>query len=170
MRLPRALITVFPLVTMLSLWPAALATAQGEPPAPGFTVGSQTVDSSFWNFDGDLAIDAGPWGQVTVTNTNCAVPYRPGTAQAGAIIFTATLQTEPTPGGLQLAQGDLLPFTGSVATGHVSVLTPPGTAPTSHVDATLVGLDEFALNNTFSVCVSPADMTGITADVVIDAN
>jgi LppP/LprE lipoprotein len=160
------------LVTMLSVWPAAPAGAQdgAPPPEPGFTVGDQIVDSSTWNFNGDLSVNVGPWGQVTVTNTNCAVPYRPGTAQAGAIIFTATLQTEQTPGGLQLAQGDLLPFIGSGATGHVSVLTPAGAAPTSHVDATLVGLDDFALNNDFSVCLSPADMTGVTADVVMDAN
>src|SRR5262249_9584827 len=135
-----------------------------------FTVGSQTVDSSFWNFDGDLAIDAGPWGEVTVTNTNCAVPFRPGTAQAGAIIFTAPLQPMTTQSGLVIAQGDLLPFRGSAAMGHVSVLTPSNTEPTSHVDATLFGLEESALNNTLSVCLMPADSSIITAEVTADTN
>jgi LppP/LprE lipoprotein len=170
MRIPRSLTTVLPLTTVLSLWPTALAHAQSQPPVPGFTVGSQTVDGSSWNFDGDLAIDAGAWGEVTVTNTNCATPFRPGTAQAGAIIFTASLQSRPAQSGLVVAQGDLLPFRGSAAMGHVSVLTPSFTEPTSHVDATLFGLEEFALNNTFSVCLTPADTSIITTDVTADAD
>jgi LppP/LprE lipoprotein len=172
MRIPRLLTAVLPLATVLSLWPSTLANAQSvpQPPAPGFTVGTQMVESSTWNFEGDLDLDAGPWGNVTVTNTSCAMPYRPGTAQAGAILFSASLQPTPTTSGLTIAQGDLLPFTGSSATGFVTVLTPPSTDAPTHVDAMLIGLEEFALNNTLSVCLTPANNAMFTADVATDAD
>jgi LppP/LprE lipoprotein len=159
------------LVAMLLVAPAGPVAAQGQapPPAVGFTVGTQTVDSPTWNFDGDLSISAGPWREVTVTNTNCTTPYSAGSAQAGAIVFTATLQPVPSPNGLTVVQGDLLPFVGSDAIGHVSVLMPPGD-PTSHVDATLIGLPDFAMDNVFSLCLTPSGGTNFSTDVTMDAN
>lgn len=64
---------------------------RGQQPSPGATVGSLFATGSTWNFDGSITAGAGPWASLTVTNTTCSTPYQPGTAQAGAIIFTAQL-------------------------------------------------------------------------------
>ena len=142
---------------------------QGQQPSPGATVGSLFAAGSTWNFDGTITAGAGPWASVTVTNTNCSTPYRPGTAQAGAIIFTAQLTATQTQTSQTIYQGDLLPFTGSNATGHVRIVTPAGADPASQVDASLWGLEMFALNNTFSVCLTGSGPATLTAQIAADS-
>ena len=151
-------ILILSLLALVSLWPAASASAQGTPDLPpaGIEVGGQAVAGATWNFDGDIAAGAGPWGSITVTNTSCAAPYRPGTAQAGAVIFTASLQAVPSQSGLAIFQGDLLPFRGTAARGHVQVLTSSGPDATTHVDASLVGLKSFVTGTTLTVCLTGA--------------
>jgi hypothetical protein len=131
----------------------AQARAQGVPPG-GTYLGELHVDGPTWNFDGDVPAGPGPFQTVTVTNTNCDVPYRPGTAQAGAIIFVAQLSVTPTDTGLTAYNGDLEPFRGSYAHGQVRVLTLDDPDVTTHVDATISNLDDFALSNTFAVCLA----------------
>ncbi|HET6315185.1 MAG TPA: hypothetical protein VFG86_01920, partial [Chloroflexota bacterium] len=147
MRLLRAL-----LFAGVMLGPAQ-ARAQGVPPG-GTYLGELHVDGPTWNFDGDVPAGPGPFQTVTVTNTNCDVPYRPGTAQAGAIIFVAQLSVTPTDTGLTAYNGDLEPFRGSYAHGQVRVLTLDDPDVTTHVDATISNLDDFALSNTFAVCLA----------------
>jgi hypothetical protein len=165
---------LLPLLAVLALGAPAPrpAQAQGDAPLPpaGIPVGAQPVTGATWNFDGDVAAGVSPWAGVTVTNTNCAMPYRPGTAQAGAIIFTASLQPAPSQSGQMIYMGDLLPFTGSAAQGHVRVLTTSGQAPTTHVDATLVGLESFALDNTLAVCLTPSGAPGTLGLIIVDAH
>jgi hypothetical protein len=166
---------VLALLCPLALVPPIPAGAQAPvPPAPappaGVEIGALPVTGETWNFDGDAAAGPGPWGSVTVTNTSCETPYRPGTAQAGAIIFTASLQATPSQSGQAVFQGDLLPFVGSAARGHVRVLTPTeAPAPTTHVDASLAGLEPFAQGTTLRVCLTPAGAAVTLARIVADA-
>lgn len=152
----RALIlgTCLVLILLAGALPVGQAFAQAVQPASGIPAGTLIVSGSTWNFDGDVTAGAGPWTQVTVTNTNCETPYRPGTAQAGAIILTAQLAPTPTPSGFTAYQGNLLPFTGTTASGHVRVTVPAGADPPTHIDATIYGLEQFALDNTFNVCLT----------------
>lgn len=146
-----------------------VARAQPAPqPRSGTAVGSLKATGSTWNFDGDLTA-AGPWTFVTVTNTTCATPYRPGTAQAGAIIFTGQLTRTQTQTALAIYEGDLLPFRGSQAQGHVRVTTPAGANPETHVDARIWGLEMFALENTFTVCLTPRLPSSVAALITADA-
>ena len=175
---PRALAgtLAWALAGLLALAPAPAARAQGPtpPPAPppGVEVGALPVAGETWNFDGDAAAGPGPWGSVTVTNTSCAAPYRPGTAQAGAVIFTASLQATPSQSGQAVFQGDLLPFVGSAARGHVRVLTPvtpAGETSMTHVDASLAGLEPFAQGTTLRVCLTPVGAAVTLATIISDA-
>jgi hypothetical protein len=144
--------------TALVLLADCPATAQpGPATAPaGVPVGSLRVTGSSWNFDGSVPAGVGPWQSVTVTNTACDRPSMPGTAQAGLIMFTADLLPTPTPAGIAAYQGALTAVQGSMATGHVRVVTPSGDNPISHVDATLYGLGGMAMDNTFTVCLQGA--------------
>src|SRR5258708_19664080 len=100
---------------MLAAAPMAHAQALAIPPQLGVLAGQMQVTGPSWILSSDLPDLSGPWGSVTVTNTNCVTPYRPGTAQAGAVIFTATLS----PG--VVSDRTLLPFIGSGATGNVTL-------------------------------------------------
>jgi hypothetical protein len=142
----------------LAMLTAPPATAQRGPAAApaGVPVGSLRVTGSSWNFDGSVPAGVGPWQSVTITNTACDRPNMPGTAQAGLIMFTADLLPTPTPAGLGAYQGSLHAVTGSMAVGHVRVLTPAGTNPITQVDATLYGLGGMAMDNTFTVCLEGA--------------
>jgi hypothetical protein len=82
-----------------------------------------------------------------VTNTNCTTPYRPGTAQAGAVIFTALLGP-----GFD-ASGTLQGYVGSKAAGQVKLLPMADTGGTN-VTATLQGLEPFVVGTTLSVCLT----------------
>ena len=167
--MPRRLAAILLPLLLLAAAPA-LAQQGGAPqPQPGALVGSQRVTGPTFDFDGDIAADNFPFTLVTVTNTNCTTPYRPGTAQAGAIIFTAQLTATQTQTSQTIYQGDLLPFTGSNATGHVRIVTPAGADPASQVDASLWGLEMFALNNTFSVCLTGSGPATLTAQIAADA-
>ena len=144
--------------------------SSGAPqPQPGIDFGSQKATGPTWNFDGEVQAGTGPWAQVTVTNTNCDTPYRPGTAQAGAIIFTAQLALTQTQTSQTVYQGDLLPFTGSKADGHVQVITPSGPSPTTHIDAALWNLEQFALDNTFHACLTAGGSANLTAQIAADS-
>lgn len=134
--------------------PGGVRAQQAVQPQPGALVGSQRVTGATWDFDGDIEVDSFPLTLVTVTNTNCTTPYRPGTAQAGAIIFTAALsmtsaQTDP----VGVWQGNLTAFTGSMASGHVRLTSSPVNRSTD-VDVTIFGLEMGALNTVFSVCLT----------------
>jgi hypothetical protein len=132
---------------LLASAPLAQAQSAAIPPQPGVLVGQVGVTGPSWNFSSNLPDLGGPWGSVTVTNTNCTTPYRPGTAQAGAVIFTAPL----TPGiG---ASGTLQGFVGSAATGQVKLLPMADTGGVN-VTANLSGLEPFVQGTTLSVCLT----------------
>jgi hypothetical protein len=137
-------------------------------PTPGITVGSQPVTGATWNLDSDVATADGPWDRVTITNTSCTTPYRPGSAQAGAIIFTALLEPTPSESGAAILQGDLLPFTGSMARGHVQLLTPPGQIPNTRLNVSLFGLEPFAVDNTLFACLTPTSLAVTTEQIALD--
>lgn len=170
MSLGRILAATLLFVLLAGIVPAGDVVSQATQPLPGIPVGSLIVSAATWNFDGDVTAGTGPWSSVTVTNTNCEAPFRPGTAQAGAIIFTAQLAPTPTPSGFTAFQGNLLPFTGSMASGHVRVTVPAGSDPQTHIDATIYGLEQFALNNTLNVCLSGSGAAfTLTQQIVTDA-
>jgi hypothetical protein len=115
-----------PLAMGLLAWaPIAKAQSAAIPPQPGVHVGQMQVTGPTWNFSSNLPNLGGPWGSVTVTNTNCTTPYLPGTAQAGAFIFTATLSP-----GIG-ATGRLQGFKGSDASGQVHLLPMADTGGTN---------------------------------------
>ena len=118
-----------------------------RPPQPGVEVGELQVTDSNWSFSSNLPNESGPWGSVTVTNTNCTTPYRPGTAQAGAVIFTAPL----TPG--VPSTGTLQAFVGSSASGQVKLLPMADTGGVN-VSASLDGLEPFVIGTTLTVCLT----------------
>jgi hypothetical protein len=138
------------------------ASAQSDAPAPqpGVRVGQMTVTGPTWNFSSNLPNLAGPWGYVTVTNTNCVTPYRPGTAQAGAVIFTAVL----TPG--TSATGTLQGFTGSAATGQVKLVPMADTGGTN-VTVSLSGLEPSVNGTTLTVCLTQGPPPPMLADITV---
>ncbi len=101
-------------VGLLAMAPVVGAQSSAPPPQPGVQAGQMGVSGTSWSFSGNVPNLGGPWGFVTLTNTNCTTPYRPGTAQAGAVIFTAAL----TPG--LPATANLQAFTGSGEPGRSS--------------------------------------------------
>jgi hypothetical protein len=111
-----------------------------------------------WSFSSDLPDLAGPWGSVTVTNTNCTTPYIPGTAQAGAVIFTATVSPRI------VSDGTLQAFRGSAATGNVS-LRPMADTGGTNVTVTLNGLESFVDGTTLSVCLTLVTLPPTLADM-----
>src|ERR1043166_9734706 len=112
---PRALVAALFGAGLLATAPMAHAQTAAPPPQPGVLVGQMQVTGPAWTFSSNLPDLSGPWASATVTNTNCTTPYLPGTAQAGAVIFTTSL----TP-GLE-SSGTLEPFKGSAATGQISL-------------------------------------------------
>jgi|GEM_PF-2688108 len=131
------------------------ASAQTPPPRlNAVSAGARPVAGPTWNFDSDVAVGAGPWTSLIVTNLSCANPLPiPGTAQAGAIVFSAQLNAVASQTGHAIVQGDLLPVQGSRATGYVTLVSPEAPLVTTHVDAGLFNLEGFALNNTLNVCL-----------------
>jgi hypothetical protein len=96
-----------------------------------------------------------------VTNTNCTIPYIPGTAQAGAVIFTATLNSQVLP-----SDGTLNAFVGSGATGGVA-LRPMADTGGTNVSATLKGLEPFVQGTTLSVCLTLGTPPPMLADISV---
>jgi hypothetical protein len=143
---------------LLACAPLAAAQTAAIPPQAGVKVGQMPVTGSDWSFSSNLPNQGGPWGSVTVTNTNCTTPYRPGSAQAGAVIFTAPL----TPGFA--SSGTLQGFTGSAASGQVKVLPMADTGGVN-VTATLSGLEPFVAGTTLSVCLTLAVLPPMLADI-----
>jgi hypothetical protein len=143
---------------MLSATTMAHAQTAAIPPQPGILAGEMQVTGPNWTLSSDLPDLSGPWSSVTVTNTNCVTPYRPGTAQAGAVIFTSSLN----PG--VLSDGTLLPFVGSSATGNVA-LRPMADTGGTNVTASLNGLEPFVVGTTLSVCLTVGVLPPMLADI-----
>ncbi|MBV9599596.1 MAG: hypothetical protein JOZ87_22425 [Chloroflexi bacterium] len=133
--------------TLLAFAPMAKAQTAAIPPQPGVRVGQMLVTDATWNFSTNVPNLGGPWGSVTITNTNCVTPYRPGTAQAGAVIFTAPLEPGPA------STTNLQAFTGSSATGQVKLLPMADTGGVN-VTANLNGLEPFVQGTTLVVCLT----------------
>jgi hypothetical protein len=134
-------------IGLLSVAPVAGAQATAPLPRPGIQVGQMHVSGPNWSFSANVADLSGPWGAVTLTNTNCVTPYRAGSAQAGALIFTALLTPE-TP-----ETGTLLGFAGSSAMGEVQLVPMADTGGTN-VTATLQGLEPSTSGTTLTVCLT----------------
>ncbi|MBV9898114.1 MAG: hypothetical protein JO020_28495 [Chloroflexi bacterium] len=147
MKMFRLIVAAVFTVGMLAAATMAHAQANTIPPQPGVLAGQMQVTGPSWTLSSDLPDLSGPWGSVTVTDTNCVTPYRPGTAQAGAVIFTAAL----TPG--VVSDGTLQPFIGSGATGNVT-LRPMADTGGTNVTASLNGLEPFVVGTTLSVCLT----------------
>src|SRR5215469_1374786 len=145
-------------VGTLAAAPMANAQVPALRPEPGVLAGQMQVTGPQWSFSSDLPDLSGPWGSVTVTNTNCVTPYRPGTAQAGAVIFTATLS----PGLVN--DGTLLPYIGSAATGNVT-LRPTADTGGTNVTASLNGLEPFVVGTTLSVCLTLGVVPPMLAEI-----
>jgi hypothetical protein len=126
------------------------------------------VNGSTWNFDGSVPAGSGPWTSVSVTNSSCNRPSMPGTAQAGLIAFTAELAPTPTAAGITAWQGNLTAVQGSMATGHVRVVTPATENPLSQVDVTIYGLEQMAQGNTFWVCLDGATSGSLQQTIAAD--
>jgi hypothetical protein len=141
--------------------PIARAQSSAIPPQPGVQVGQQPVTGSSWTFTNNLLNESGPWTSVTITNTNCTVPYRPGTAQAGAVIFTALLS--PAIHGTAMLQA----YTGSSATGDVTLLPMADTGGTN-VTASLDGLEPFVVGTTLTVCLTLGVPPPLLADIDVN--
>jgi hypothetical protein len=143
---------------ILACAPSASAQTAAIPPQAGVQVGQMQVTGPDWNFSSNLPNEGGPWGSVTVTNTNCTRPYLPGTAQAGAVIFTA-----PLPSGFGTG-ATLQPFTGSAATGQAKILPMADTGGVN-VTASLTGLEPSVVGTTLSVCLTLAAPPPMLADI-----
>jgi hypothetical protein len=143
----RSAITALLTAGVLAGVPPAHAQSATVPPQPGIQVGQMAVTGPSWEFSSNLPNLSGPWGSVTVTNTNCTIPYRPGTAQAGAVIFTAALR----PGAE--ASGTLHAFIGSAAAGQVKLL-PMADSRGINVMASLNGLEPLVQGTILSVCLT----------------
>ncbi len=143
---------------LLAYAPIAAAQTAAIPPQAGVEVGQMAVTGADWSFSSNLPNLGGPWGSVTVTNTNCTTPYRPGTAQAGAVIFTA-----PLPPGFG-SSGTLQAFTGSAATGQVKLLPMADTGGVN-VTASLSGLEPSVQGTTLAVCLTLAAPPPMLADI-----
>jgi hypothetical protein len=121
-------------------------------------VGQMQVTGPTWAFSSNLPDLSGPWGSATVTNTNCTTPYLPGTAQAGAVIFTSVLSP-----GIESA-GALQAFTGSAASGNIR-LAPMADTGGTNVTASLDGLEPFVQGTTLSVCLTLNPLPPMLADI-----
>ena len=143
---------------LLGCAPVALAQSTAIPPQPGVDAGQLRVTGPDGSFSANLSDLRGPWGSVTVTNTNCTTPYRPGTAQAGAVIFTAPLR----PGAA--TTGTLQGFVGSAATGQVKIASTETGGEA--VSASLSGLESFVQDTTLRVCLT----LGVTPPMLADIN
>jgi hypothetical protein len=157
----RPILTLVVGAALLGLAPLAHAQTAALPPQPGVFVGQMEVTGPTWTFSSNLPDLSGPWGSATVTNTNCTTPYRPGTAQAGAVIFTAAL----TPG--TDSSGTLQAFRGSAATGQIN-LAPMADTGGTHVTASLSGLEPFVQGTTLSVCLTLGIVPPMLADINVD--
>jgi len=145
-------------IGLLAWAPAASAQTAAIPPEPGVQVGQMMVTDTAWNFSGNLPDLGGPWGSATVTNTNCTTPYRPGTLQAGAVIFTASLSP-----GID-STGALQAFKGSSASGQVKLLPMADTGGVN-VTASLNGLEPFVQGTTLTVCLTLSMLPPVLADI-----
>jgi hypothetical protein len=145
-------------VGVLAMAPAAGAQSSAPPPQAGVQAGQMGVSGTSWSFSGNVPNLGGPWGFVTVTNTNCTSPYRPGTAQAGAVIFTASLTPELP------ASANLQAFTGSSGSGQVKLLPMADTGGTN-VAVNLSGLDPSVSGTTLTVCLTQSPPPPMLADI-----
>lgn len=142
---------------LLAAAPMVRAQSSAPPPQPGVLAGLMQVTGPSWTFSTNLPDLSGPWGSATVTNTNCTTPYLPGTAQAGAVIFTTTL----TPGFE--STGTLQAFVGSAAGGAITLAHMADTGGTN-VTASLTGLEPFVQGTTLSVCLTQSPLPPMLAD------
>ena len=154
----RPFVATFVFACLVVMAPIAYAQTVRIPPLPGVFAGQLLVTGSSWSFSSNLPDLAGPWASVTVANTNCTTPYQPGTAQAGAVIFTGLL----TPGLPSF--GSLQPFVGSAASGEVT-LAPMADTGGTNVTANLNGLEPFVIGTTLSVCLTQGPPPPMLADI-----
>ena len=146
-------------MSLLVAAPVAYAQqTSGVPPQPGVLVGQAEVTGPSWTFSNNLAGVSGPWSSVTVTNTNCTRLYLPGTPQAGAVIFTATLTPGPK------SDAALHGFVGSQASGSVQLVPMADTGGTN-VTTSLDGLEPFVQGTTLSVCLTQGPQQTTLADI-----
>ena len=153
----RLFVTVLCGACQLAIAPIAHAQTAAPPPQPGVLAGQMEVTGPTWSFQSTLADVSGPWASATVTNTNCTTPYLPGSAQAGAVIFTTPLTPATTSGVLE-------PFRGSAATGQIT-LAPMADRGGTTVTASLSGLEPFVQGTTLSVCLSVMLRPSVLADI-----
>jgi len=154
----RPTLAAFIVAALLAAAPVATAQTTAIPPQPGVAVGQMPVTGASWSFSSNLPGLGGPWDSVTVTNTNCTTPYKPGTAQAGAVLFTSSLS----PGSF--GTGTLQAFTGSAAGGQVQLLPMADTGGTN-VTVNLNGLEPDVTGSTLSVCLTLATPPPMLASI-----
>lgn len=166
-----------PLLALLALAGVAMHAghAAAQSLATTFTVGSQRVTGSTWNYDGNIIIGTGPLVSVTVQNIDCDTPPpAPMTAgaMAGVIAWSATLSPDGTAGSV-VYTGYLAPSRGGASgSGHVRIIQPvvePNQL--TQVDVTLYNLNQFAQGNLLNVCLntgqpSPASVGATVAAVM----
>jgi hypothetical protein len=162
-RLVRLLSAVLVSLLVCGLSEGCVAKAETStlPSTSGVPVGRQTVSGSSWSFSNNLASESQPWGSVTVTDTRCAIPDRPGSAQAGRVLFTAPLR----PGSGNRAM--LEPVSGSAATGEVQLLPMADTGGVN-VTASLNGLEPSLVGTTLTICLRPASCPPTLATIDVD--
>jgi hypothetical protein len=154
----RPTVTVLFALGLLVAAPLAHAQTFAVPPQPGVLAGQMQVAGPSWTFSNDVPDLSGPWGSVTVTNTNCTIPFDASAAQAGAVIFTATLSPGPA------SDGTLQAYTGSGATGGV-ILRPMADTGGTNVSASLIGLEPSVQGTTLSVCLTLGTPPPTLADI-----
>jgi hypothetical protein len=145
---------------LLARAPVVQAQSTAPQPQAGIQVGQLRVSGPGWNFSGSLPGLSQPFTSATITNTNCTRPFLPGTAQAGAVIFTAVLTPfldSPVP---------LQPFRGSSGSGQIRLTDTPDGGGTG-VTASLTGLEPFVQGTTLSVCLTAGPFPPVLADVYV---
>lgn len=146
------------MVAFVAMAPEARAQTGAPQPLPGVVAGQLEVTGASWSFSTDLPGLSGPFGSATVTNTSCATPNLPGTAQAGAVIFTSTLVPGTT------SSGTLQAFKGSAGSGTIT-LAPMADTGGTNVTVNLNDLEPFVQGTTLSVCLTVSPLPQMLADI-----
>jgi hypothetical protein len=151
------------LVAVFGMRPSAGTRADDVQVNPPIEVGSQPVTGDTWSFNTFIYAGASQWASITVTNLGqCSSgpnPPRPGTAQAGAVIFYTVLQ----PGLSAAAFNDYIGNVtqtagGDSGYGAARVITGTGSDdPLSYVSVMLWHLEGQVTGGLLRVCLQPAD-------------
>jgi hypothetical protein len=128
-----------------------------------FSLGPAAVSGTDWTFSDDVAIGAGAFESVTVTNYGyCFVgpnDPRAGTAHAGGAYWFGELQAQAPQSGGYIFTGGLSGGHGSQASGRVTVTTNGDpSAPLTHVDVSLSGDDlTYLSGESLNICLLASD-------------